>query len=311
MDFKTFILDILKHRCRLKEKTIYRAFDNPASWTIMEQAFTHKSLGVESNYELLEFEGDVELNLAVVIWIRETYPDIVNVGWLTKIKHKLIGKHALATAASQNGFTQHIKFHPALHAIIAAYSDPMDNSDYEDMHEDTVEALCGAIVRILNTHTTRGVGHVAVCNLIKSFLDNADVSVTYEDIYDPKTRMKEVFDKYGWSDKFCNLRTCLVVYDLNESDEGRQRAMRDYQRGINDHGRREILETTDAFMTLGYYCDQNRRKVLLSVTTGPTKKKAEHKAANIVVARLKEMGFSVKPKDPYTNQVHSKYARFE
>lgn len=336
--FKQFIEGLLLYRCRIKQSTYDKIFDTQESWKVLRQAFVHKSLAM-LNYELLEFEGDVVLNLVVVEYIRTKFPDIVSVKWNTRIKHNLISKKILAEIAVKHGFFENIAYSGELCDRIERYEDPTDCREYLDMNEDTVEALCGAITRIFNKHTkVKGVGYNACYNLISSMLDEIDIPITYKEVFDAKSRMKELFDAKGWnSSRDCNIGRCLQVFDLVTGTgkksytqppggffrdvDPRPAALAAFRRGSvmkNDppmatafvaykkalRGKQpddEILNTSDRFLVLGFACvrgDQDS-KTLLAVTTGNKIAETEQAAAEIVIEKLARRGIWLPEPDPY------------
>jgi len=89
-DFKKFIFCVLG-RARLKEKTIQR-FTDDKSMELYMKAFTDKSYDKHFNYEKLELHGDAAVNLSGILYLREKFPSIVSKGYLTKLKHKIVGE---------------------------------------------------------------------------------------------------------------------------------------------------------------------------------------------------------------------------
>jgi len=63
--------------------------------------------------------------------------------------------------------------------------------------EDSLEAFMGATEMILNKKFCNGVGYAVVYDIMKKIFDGMDISLIYEDLFDPKTRLKELFDFYN------------------------------------------------------------------------------------------------------------------
>jgi dsRNA-specific ribonuclease len=273
-DFRNFILDILRYRCLLKESTVTKYFDNPETLSLFQQAFVHKSAG-RSNYELFEHRGDVVLNLAVVEYIKDKFPDITSVDWYT-----------LARIAMDNGFGKYIKWGPKMDTIIERYKDNLDDADdYMGMFEDTVESLLGVINEICNDNFIRGVGYGACYSLIKSYLDNIEIKTSYQDVWDSISRLKELFDQQGWNNTFdCNLQKNLLVYEI-----GKQDAI------INHHlyGQPLVKSDIDRFVAFGYVCINGGERKLLSIKTAGKKKDAKKLAAEETLKKLNSMGISI------------------
>jgi len=294
--FDNFIYNILRYRCLLKEKTVNKFFiENKESMQLLDQAFIHKSFDAVTNYELLEFRGDVILNACVVEYITDTYPKIISVKWTTRLKHTLVSGKILARMAVRNGFEEFLQVSDELRERFNTFPDKWDCEDYQAAYEDTVEALCGAISQILNKHTARGVGYVACYNLISSFLKEEPISLEYEDVFDAKSRLKEVFDAKKWNDiPGCRLSDCLFAMEVNEKSLNKYVTESKKNKGFASNTN-AIMSTNDRFIAFGYACiDGNpKNKTLLSVATANKKKNAEQKAADEVINRLTRMGISL------------------
>jgi len=296
--FINFSYNILRYRCLLKEKTVNKFFiENKESMQLLQQAFIHKSFDAVTNYELLEFEGDPVLNACVVEWLRNTYPQIVSVKWNTRLKHTLVSGKILARMAIRNDFESFLQVSDDLKDRFDTFEDKWDCEDYQAAYEDTVEALCGAIMRILNKNTTNGVGYVACYNLISSFLQEETISLEYEDVFDAKSRLKEVFDSRKWNDlQGCRLSDCLYAMDNNE------KAIFKYNKETKNLKISNIdINSSDRFIAFGYACLGSipANKTLLAVATANKKKNAEQKVAEGVIKNLANLGISLPAPNAY------------
>lgn len=199
-EFKKLIQSLLI-RAKIKQKTL-DLFTNQENIKVFRTAFIHKSFSDDHNYEHLEFLGDTMVNNCVAEWLNETFPEIINVDWLTRMKHALISKKTLGFLARDAGFFEHIKYGEDIRESLESSQNVKDNKDYKDMLEDTFEAFIGALTRVSNSTMRRGVGYALSYNIVKSFLDElrskGGISLNYEDYYDPISRLKEIYDKYYW-----------------------------------------------------------------------------------------------------------------
>jgi dsRNA-specific ribonuclease len=296
--FMNFVYNLLRFRCNLKESTVTDFFiKNKESMTLFRQAFIHSTYSGDTNYELLEFEGDGVIGSAVVQYIRRKFPEMISVRWNTRMKHHLVSSKVLAKMAINNGFEEFLVISSDLQAYIESFEDKWDCSEYQAAYEDTVEAVCGVIMEVLNKYTAQGVGDTACYNLISSFLDEYEIPIKYEDLFDAKSRLKEVFDSQGWNNiKGCNLGNCLVTIDVDD-----EQLLNRYKKDIKSITDRKILDSTDKYITLGYACmaGNPRDKKLLIVTTANTKSNAEQPAAEVIIERLKRYGISIPIPDMY------------
>src|SRR5271156_4221669 len=108
MEFTNFIRSFFI-RANLLESNIL-LFTGKKEMEMFLEAFTDASYDEIYNYELIEFSGDLDVNRAIGGYIRQRYPHIINVEWLTKIKHYLTSKRALSIIADKLGFVEYIRY---------------------------------------------------------------------------------------------------------------------------------------------------------------------------------------------------------
>jgi dsRNA-specific ribonuclease len=176
-------------------------FTDKESMLEFSRAFTHKTWSRSFNYERYEFLGDTIINDAVAHYINVSFPHIQNVAWMTRIKHSLISKKYLAGLAHKARFLEFIRYGDELKPILACSYEKANaslNKEYLSILEDVFEAFIGALRNIVDKNTVDGIGGVIGRNMVYTFLDNKTISVDYDDIFDPKSRLKEIFDKYHW-----------------------------------------------------------------------------------------------------------------
>lgn len=212
--FKEFIVSILTKYGYIKPSAITK-FTDPESMKLFRQAFTHKSVAGANNYELFEFQGDTVVNLATVEYLRSRFPRIVSVKWLTRLKHNLISKKHLGLLAEKAGFFEHVGYSKEwANDKLLNMDDPHTNTEYMSLLEDTFEAFVGCLVEIVDARTTKGVGYAIAYNIVCSFLDTIPISLKYEDVFDSKSRLKELYDKLDW-----NFKGSIQVYKDDKSGE--------------------------------------------------------------------------------------------
>ena len=197
--FKNFILSLLR-RLDLTQQSL-DMFTDEESMIEFSRAFTHKTWSKTFNYERYEFLGDTIINDAVAHYISVTFPHIQNVAWMTRIKHTLISKKYLAGLAHKAKFLKFIRYGDKLRPIMACSYEKANaslNKEYLSILEDVFEAFIGALRNIVDKQTVDGIGGVIARNMVHTFLDKKTISVNYDDIFDPKSRLKEIYDKYHW-----------------------------------------------------------------------------------------------------------------
>ena len=63
--------------------------------------------------------------------------------------------------------------------------------------EDVFEAFIGATEYLIDMKILECVGYSVIHNILQNLFDKIPISLKYEDLYDSKTRLKELFDFYG------------------------------------------------------------------------------------------------------------------
>jgi dsRNA-specific ribonuclease len=66
----------------------------------------------------------------------------------------------------------------------------------KDKLEDCVESFIGCTEYLLDNAFRPGVGYAIVYDILSNIFDEIQMSLRYEDLYDAKTRLKELFDLY-------------------------------------------------------------------------------------------------------------------
>ena len=66
--------------------------------------------------------------------------------------------------------------------------------------EDTFEAFIGVTELMIDEKIRHNVGYAIVYEILHSVFETVNISLKYEDLYDAKTRLKELFDLYNKGD---------------------------------------------------------------------------------------------------------------
>jgi dsRNA-specific ribonuclease len=195
-EFREFIISLLRLGM-LTEKRI-EEFTDKKSMQQFRTAFIHKSYGSEDNYELAELLGDVVVNSCIAFYLKDRFPEISSMSFITRLKHKYISKPELGRIAEREGFLKHILYGREMKEIVNSRN-PQHNKDYRSMLEDTFESFIGTVVTVIDGKTRNGIGNPVACNIISSFINKIDISLDFEIVFDAKSRLKMVYDKpLGW-----------------------------------------------------------------------------------------------------------------
>lgn len=186
MEFKKFISDLLQ-LSHLKKKYI-EILINDENLETYKKVFTHISIDPENNYEFFEILGDVTLNKSIVWYLKDRFPNLQNasgVKIIARLRINLVSKKNFSTIAEKLGFGKFIR----------ADQEFIDNK-MPSLLEDVFEAFFGATEFLIDSIVCHGAGYGICFKLIKAILDQEPISLKYEDLYDPITRLKETFDHF-------------------------------------------------------------------------------------------------------------------
>jgi len=189
--FETFIMGLLK-KAKVGEADIQKFMGHIK---VFEQAFTHSSANPQWNYEVLEFQGDSIVNYCTVEYLSRKFPELTaddgsGVGTLARLKINMVSKSVFAKCAESMGFGEHI-----------ASNMYVRREDMKSLLEDTFEAFNGALHKVQTLCDPQSkrpgylVGVGASYRLISSYFDTLEISTRYEDLYDPKTRLKQLLER--------------------------------------------------------------------------------------------------------------------
>jgi dsRNA-specific ribonuclease len=160
-----------------------------ASMKVYRQAFTSATVNPASNYEFYEQMGDVSANKFLVYYFYRRFPILkcaMGVKVVARLKINYVSKDTFSRIADEEGFWPHIQA-----------SDEWKGKRRKDLLEDVFEAFIGATEHLIDTRVKHGLGAVVVGEYLTRVFDKEEVSLKYTDLYDSKTRLKELFDKCG------------------------------------------------------------------------------------------------------------------
>ena len=263
-------------------------YTNDENIKTFREAFIHKSFSRENSYETLEFLGDVVLNLCVADHFMSRFArPIINVEWLTKMKHYTTSKKILGQLSISHGFNRFLVYGQEMIDVLDApleqrMNDPRfkkyKNKDpYLDMLEDTVEAFLGAIVQVTkHLGYDFGLGVQIAKNITDFWLNKYDFPINYHMYFDPVSQLNDIYGKFKWP-----LKSSIRQYfDQNTG-----------------------LWTTNIFGYLGgdrTPVPQNEK--LVGTSTNATQDESRIAAAILALKTLKANNISYREPNPYTKK---------
>ncbi len=150
------------------------------------RAFTHPSEDPVYNYELYEFLGDSIVNSSIVKYVYAAYPDagMEHVQVLARLKILMASKVFIFRLAERYGFRRFIR------ADAVVYE-----TDIRATMEDVFEAFFGCTYCVFNDY--REMSGDSVCyRMLSGMLSTVDLPLSYDELVDPVTRLKELMDTY-------------------------------------------------------------------------------------------------------------------
>jgi dsRNA-specific ribonuclease len=153
-----------------------------------DKAFTAMSANAIENYEVYELLGDISANKFIVWYFARRFPFLLKpegVKVIARLRINYGARASFQSIAKSLGFWDF---------ITATEEDRSRNM--KKLLEDTFEAFLGATEYLLDESFRPGVGNAIVYDILHSIFDNLKISLEYNDLFDAKTRLKELCDMY-------------------------------------------------------------------------------------------------------------------
>lgn len=186
-EFKNLIKNILE-KGNLKDKYISFLL-NDENLQKYDQAFTAISANKEKNYEFYEQMGDLTINNFIVKYSYKRFPQLKcteGVKVVARLRINYGSRQSFSDIADKLNIWDYIS------------ADEEERSrKKKDLLEDCLESFIGCTEYILDEKYCQGVGYGIVYNILSKIFDNIHMSIDYDDLYDSKTRLKELFDSYS------------------------------------------------------------------------------------------------------------------
>jgi dsRNA-specific ribonuclease len=185
--FKYFIQNVLSTgKCIDTEVLEY--LTNEENLAVYAAVFTHPSACADdvANYEFWEFLGDSVVNKCVMHYLCHKYSHMrskKSVKVLARVKVNYISKKWLAWFGDAFHFWSFIKA-----------DEKVLHSQKTKLLEDVFEAFFGATEMLLDQKYNVGVGYYVCQNIMDEILVHNDMDLEYNNLFDAKTRLKELFD---------------------------------------------------------------------------------------------------------------------
>lgn len=269
MEFKTFIEDLIKRL--VKSPATQAILLSADALRIYEMAFTcnvqdkvddcfilHPDNGT---YEVYEQIGDAIIKVFMATYFYRRFPKLWKNNNGVKIVARLMikygSKEVLASLSELYKFDEYI----------LVKGEVSSQQRLASLLEDVFEAFIGATSIIVDcSHNTIGIGNIVCYEILERIYNQIDISLSYENLFDSKTRLKELVDLFK-----------AKMGDISYSTK-------------KEGGYINVAITWD-------------NKLVIGSASDPLKIKAERLAAEMALEYLKARGFEKKVQKEYTDLI--------
>lgn len=271
------ITDILKV-CGLSDSKIQTDFiDNEENLLKIKRAFVDKSYDSVNNNSLFSLKGDFFVRYLLSMFIDENFPNIKSTHQYSSIMCKFQQSKNYIQIALNLKLDKYIKFNPYNNkkwTTSRQNCDFKETKEYKDICGDVFLALCHIISEILYKD-----GLEACYELVSACFFDLNISVDYEDIVSPITRLYEVYASIGVD---LNKRSQFISVEM-----GSHRGDKLYERFTGN-----IIPKESRIIGFGYMLDGKIKK-LVSVVASTTKAEAKHAVAEELLAIYAVLGLKL------------------
>lgn len=188
MSFKSFISSLTK-TLRLAP-TAAELLIQSGPLSLLRCAFTHPNADPDKNYEMYEQLGDVTITKFMVNYFYQRFPELQNqhgVKIVARLRIKYGSRQVLSRCAERMNFWEQIRIS----------ADITSAERKAAVMEDVFEAFIGAVEIIVDEHFgSVGTGYAVSYYILKRIYDEIPIALIYENLFDSKTRLKELGDSY-------------------------------------------------------------------------------------------------------------------
>ena len=271
--FKELIVSVLKMgKISKKYMDILLSKEN---MDIFSMAFTSELVDEYNNYQVYEQLGDLIGNQFIVWYIYRRFPVLKcaeGVKVVARLRINYGSTESFYKIAEELGFWNYI-----------TATNDLRYRKKKDLLEDVFEAFLGAAASIIDDELKIGVGNAIVYQILKEIFDKIDISLSYDDLYDSKTRLKELFDIY-------DEQLGPLIYESTRKDNITTTSVYRVQGGkylIKKDGKLDKKIVSGGV------------KVLLGTGTGSLETISQQNASTKALELLKKQGYHKKPPKCY------------
>tara|TARA_B110000483_G_scaffold237297_1_gene311842 strand:- start:1630 stop:2502 length:873 start_codon:yes stop_codon:yes gene_type:complete len=182
--FKACIVNALSLSGKVENETLTYLLSED-SLRRYDTAFTHPSSNLENCYEYYEFIGDSVVNKCVMHFLARKFSQMRSkrsIKILARVKVNYVSKKWLAHFSEILQFGNFITIDSKISHL------------NKSVLEDIFESFIGVTEELIDERYGMCTGYYFCQKMIDVILAHFDISVNYNDLFDAKTRLKELFD---------------------------------------------------------------------------------------------------------------------
>jgi len=205
---RQLIIGILRKGNLTEEEITF--ITNPDNMMVFQRAFQDPSFDSTFNYEDLEFLGDASLKAFIPWYFFQRFPQIAcskDVSVMSQLNNKYRSKDTFSQLGERLGLWPYIKYSAT------------SKVNRINLLEDVFEALVGALHKIVDDQHGFGVGFVVVSKVLKPIFDDLKIDLTYENLYDYKSRLMNYLKNYSKQDLITQWDNVNKVITLSLADK--------------------------------------------------------------------------------------------
>lgn len=247
--FDAFINNLLI-RAKLEDK--HRAILTESQNLItFAKSFTAPSVS-ENNYEFAELLGDSALNWCIVSYLKNKFKQLncsLGVKYIARLKIDYVSKQKFSAYAQKLNFDQFIR---------CSEDERAHGKVKRSVAEDCFEAFAGTLMTLCDEIEPYS-GYKYCYQFIESIMNSEIISLKQENLFDPKSRLKELFDV---------MKNFELIYEYEY--------------------KKDVVKKQTTFTTRISVIMPDRSKILLATASEFTKKMSSQIAAKAAIAELKK-----------------------
>lgn len=183
--FEEFIKNLIS-RASLDSKLLEK-LTREENMKYFKIAFTHTSVSKDNNYEVFEQLGDISYNKFLVWYFHKRFHNlnsVFGVKIVARLRINYGSKQFIGSLGEKLGFWEYIQIAPS----------DISNAKKLSVLEDVFESFVGVTEYLIDANTFPGFGYIGIYKILKAIFDEIPIDLSYESLFDSKTRLKELFD---------------------------------------------------------------------------------------------------------------------